>query len=55
MKKKLKLLYIINLFCFAWASAQQTSTVESEKNTYKQRYGLRVGADLSKPIIAFTR
>ncbi|CEN52901.1 conserved exported hypothetical protein [Capnocytophaga canimorsus] len=52
MKKKLKLLYIINLFCFAWASAQQTNTVESEKNTYKQRYGLRVGADLSKPIIA---
>ncbi|MDO4229513.1 MAG: DUF6048 family protein [Capnocytophaga sp.] len=49
MKIVLKYSYIISLFFFQVAFSQE-DTIQAP--VYKQRYGLRVGADISKPIRA---
>lgn len=48
MNRALKYNFIISLFFFQFVVAQETT----ETPVYKQRYGLRVGADLSKPLRA---
>lgn len=57
MKLQRTLTYIISVFWCLGALAQENTTPEEETNDsvteYKQRYGLRVGADLSRLIQSF--
>ena len=46
MKRKLKFIYIISLLTPLFLSAQ----VDTTSTVYKQRYGLRIGIDISKLI-----
>ena len=44
-----KLIFIISIFIFQFVEAQDVI----DKPVYKQRYGVRIGADLSKPLRSF--
>lgn len=54
MNQVLKYICIINLFCASFAFAQEKKIAEEviEEGTpvYEQRYGLRIGGDISKPV-----
>ncbi|MDO5608869.1 MAG: DUF6048 family protein [Capnocytophaga sp.] len=45
-----KYIFIISLLSAGWVSAQETTDGQPE---YKQRYGLRIGVDISKPARSF--
>lgn len=54
MKPLQKYIFIISVLFSQLSVSQQVTEVNSEnKPTYSQRYGLRVGADISKPIRSF--
>ena len=51
MKTALKFIFSISLFVAFSAKAQTTTTIQ-DSITVKENYGLRVGIDLSKPLIS---
>lgn len=53
MKTKLLCTYIISVLSITLASGQENNNNNNEQSKYPQRYGIRVGVDLSKPIRSF--
>lgn len=53
MNQVLKYSFIISLLFIHLSYSQEVAEGKTEKPIYKQRYGLRVGVDISKPIRSF--
>lgn len=50
MKKRLIYIFITSLLFPFWSYAQEATSTGNDSIVYKERYGLRLGIDLSKPI-----
>lgn len=53
MKRKLILLFFISLFCYLSTNAQNEKKASNDTIPKIERYGLRIGFDLVKPIRSF--